>query len=99
VRLKTGAGRSRGGYLRRLLPTLARRAGIAERVHAHGLRQTRAAELREEEVDIGVISKQLGALGHLDDGAAYTTLRCARSLRRLRRDAGARRMAAVRFSR
>jgi site-specific recombinase XerD len=60
VRLKTGAGRSRGGYLRRLLPTLARRAGIAERVHAHGLRQTRAAELPEEGVEIRVISTQLG---------------------------------------
>jgi integrase/recombinase XerC len=49
-----------GGYVRRLLPTLARRAGIAKRVHAHGLRHTHAAELREEGVDIGVISKQLG---------------------------------------
>ncbi len=48
------------GYIRRLLPTLAHRAGIAKRVHAHGLRHTHAAELREEGVDIGVISKQLG---------------------------------------
>ena len=48
------------GYVRRMLPTLARRAGIAKRVHAHGLRHTHAAELREEGVDIGVISKQLG---------------------------------------
>lgn len=48
------------GYIRRMLPTLARRAGIAKRVHAHGLRHTHAAELREEGVDIGVISKQLG---------------------------------------
>jgi site-specific recombinase XerD len=48
------------GYVRRLLPALARRAGIYKRVHAHGLRHTHAAELREEGVDIGVISKQLG---------------------------------------
>ncbi|HMN41869.1 MAG TPA: site-specific integrase [Phycisphaerales bacterium] len=48
------------GYIRRMLPALARRAGIAKRVHAHGLRHTHAAELREEGVDIGVISKQLG---------------------------------------
>jgi integrase/recombinase XerC len=48
------------GYVRRMLPCLARRAGIAKRVHAHGLRHTHAAELREEGVDIGVISKQLG---------------------------------------
>jgi len=39
---------------------LGRRAGIAKRVHAHGLRHTHAAQLREEGLDIGVISKQLG---------------------------------------
>jgi site-specific recombinase XerD len=48
------------GYVRRWLPTLGRRAGIAKRVHAHGLRHTHAAQLREEGVDIGIISKQLG---------------------------------------
>ena len=48
------------GYVRRWLPTLGRRAGLAKRVHAHGLRHTLAAQLREEGVDIGVISKQLG---------------------------------------
>lgn len=53
------------GYLRRLLPALARAAGIAKRVHAHGLRHTHAAELREEGVDIGIISKQLGHRGIL----------------------------------
>ena len=47
-------------YVRRLLPELGRRAGIAKRVHAHGLRHTHAAELRSEGVDIGIISKQLG---------------------------------------
>lgn len=48
------------GYVRRLLPALARAAGIAKRVHAHGLRHTHASELRAEGVDIGIISKQLG---------------------------------------
>jgi site-specific recombinase XerD len=47
-------------YVRRLLPHLADLAGIAKRVHAHGLRHTHAAELRGEGVDIGIISKQLG---------------------------------------
>jgi site-specific recombinase XerD len=48
------------GYLRRVLPDLATKAGIDKRVHAHGLRHTHAAELRTEGVDIGIISKQLG---------------------------------------
>jgi site-specific recombinase XerD len=48
------------GFLRRLLPELARKAGIERRVHAHGLRHTHAAQLRAEGVDIGIISKQLG---------------------------------------
>ena len=48
------------GYVRRLLPRPARRAGVLKRVHAHGLRHTHAAELREEGLDIGLISKQLG---------------------------------------
>jgi integrase/recombinase XerD len=47
-------------YVRRLLPRLARHAGIAKRVHAHGLRHTHAAQLRAEGVDILVISRQLG---------------------------------------
>ncbi|QOJ00926.1 MAG: site-specific integrase [Phycisphaeraceae bacterium] len=47
-------------YVRRLLPDLARRAGVSKRVHAHGLRHTHAAQLRAEGVDIGIISKQLG---------------------------------------
>jgi len=46
--------------VRRLMPMLARKAGIEKRVHAHGLRHTHAAQLREEGLDIGVISKQLG---------------------------------------
>jgi integrase len=47
-------------YIRRLLPNLARKAGIFKRVHAHGLRHTHAAQLRSEGVDIVIISKQLG---------------------------------------
>lgn len=47
-------------YIRRRLANLARQAGIAKRVHAHGFRHTHAAQLREEGVDIGIISKQLG---------------------------------------
>jgi site-specific recombinase XerD len=34
------------GYVRRWLPVLGRRAGIAKRVHAHRLRHTHAAQLR-----------------------------------------------------
>lgn len=55
-----GGGRLTTAYVRRLLPRLARLAGVAKRVHAHGLRHTHAAELRGEGVDIGIISKQLG---------------------------------------
>jgi site-specific recombinase XerD len=47
-------------YVRRLLPALARQAGIAKRVHCHGLRHTHAAELRAEGVDIAIIRRQLG---------------------------------------
>lgn len=47
-------------YVRRWMKQLAAKAGIAKRVHAHGLRHTHAAQLREEGFDIGIISKQLG---------------------------------------
>ena len=73
------------GYIRRMLPTLARRAGIAKRVHAHGLRHTHAAELREEGVDIGVISKQLGhsdistTARYLDHIAPWAVVEAVRS--------------------
>ncbi len=50
----------RPSYARVMLPRLAERAGIAKRVHAHGLRHTHASELRAEGVDIGIISRQLG---------------------------------------
>jgi integrase len=42
------------------LHRLGHAAGIAKRVHPHGLRHTHAAELRAEGIDIGIISKQLG---------------------------------------
>ncbi len=48
------------GYVRILMARLARKAGIDKRVHAHGLRHTHAAQLREEGVDVGIISRQLG---------------------------------------
>lgn len=47
-------------YVRVLFKRLGEKAGIAKRVHAHGLRHTMAAELRAEGVDIAVISRQLG---------------------------------------
>ena len=52
--------RLRSAWARVLLHDLGVRAGIAKRVHPHGLRHTHAAELRSEGVDIGIISKQLG---------------------------------------
>ena len=56
---RTGT-RMTDAYIRRLMPRLGQKAGIAKRVHAHGLRHTHAAELRAEGIDIGIISKQLG---------------------------------------
>ena len=47
-------------YVRKMLPRMARRAGIDKRVHAHGLRHTRAAQLASEGVPINVIYRQLG---------------------------------------
>ncbi|HUW09364.1 MAG TPA: site-specific integrase [Anaerolineae bacterium] len=47
-------------YIRNLMRRLGRKAGIEKRVHAHGLRHTHASELRQEGVEIGIISKQLG---------------------------------------
>ena len=47
-------------YIRRKMAQLREKAGIEKRVHAHGLRHTHASELREESVEIGIISKQLG---------------------------------------
>lgn len=47
-------------YVRRLLPRLAKRAGIEKRVHAHGLRHTHAAQLAAEGVPVNLIQRQLG---------------------------------------
>jgi integrase/recombinase XerD len=47
-------------YIRRLLPRLARKAGIDRRVHAHGLRHTHAAELAREGTPVNVIRDVLG---------------------------------------
>jgi site-specific recombinase XerD len=47
-------------YIRRLLPRLARKAGVQKRVHAHGLRHTHAAELAREGTPINVIRDALG---------------------------------------
>ncbi|MBX3366940.1 MAG: tyrosine-type recombinase/integrase [Phycisphaeraceae bacterium] len=46
------------GYVRRLMKRLGRQAGIAKRVHAHGLRHTHAAHLRSEGVEVGVVSRE-----------------------------------------
>jgi len=53
-------GRLDTSYVRHLLPRLAARAGIARRVHAHGLRHTYAAELARERTPINVIRDALG---------------------------------------
>lgn len=47
-------------YLRRLLPRLAKRAGIAKRVHPGSLRHTCAVELDNDNVPVGVIQNVLG---------------------------------------
>lgn len=75
-------------YVRALLPRLGRTAGIDKRCHAHGLRHTHAAELRAENVDMAVISRQLGHssiattaryVDHLQPAAVIQAIR-ARSL-------------------
>jgi integrase/recombinase XerD len=48
--------------VRQLLPRLARSAGIAKRVHAHGFRHTHAYELMMEGVAMAIIQRQLGHL-------------------------------------
>ena len=47
-------------YVRRLLPRLARKAGVEKRVHPHGLRHAHAAELAAEGVPVNVVQQQLG---------------------------------------
>jgi len=48
------------GYCRSLFARLGLKAGIEKRVHPHGLRHTGAADVREEGIGVGIISKQLG---------------------------------------
>jgi site-specific recombinase XerD len=47
-------------YVRTLLPRLARKAGVAKRVHAHGLRHTCAFELAGEGMPPHLIQQHLG---------------------------------------
>ena len=70
-------------YVRNLLHRLAARAGIAKRVHPHGLRHTYAAELEMSGMPVSRISKLLGHssiavtsryLDHLTNGQAITAL-------------------------
>ncbi|MFM9957650.1 MAG: tyrosine-type recombinase/integrase [Phycisphaerales bacterium] len=68
--LPGGTEAIKSGYARNMLKRIARRAGIAKRVHAHGLRHTHASQLREEGVDIGIISRQLGHAS-IDTTARY----------------------------
>ncbi len=53
-------GQMNSSDVRRLLPRLARRAGIEKRVHAHGFRHTHAYELVMEGVSMPIIQRQLG---------------------------------------
>ncbi len=75
------------GYIRRLFSQLGMKAGIAKRVHAHGLRHTHAAQLRSEGVDIGIISKQLGhrsittTATYLDHICPYAVVEAVRARR------------------
>ena len=52
-------------YVRWMMTDLGAKAGIGKRVHAHGLRHSRAAEMRREGKDVLVISH---ALGHSNVG-------------------------------
>jgi site-specific recombinase XerD len=80
----TRSGQQLGeGYIGRLFPSLGRIAGIQKRVHPHGLRHTHAAQLREEGIDVGIISKQLG---HGRD--IWITLRQRHCFRFLESDTG-----------
>src|SRR5438093_7631370 len=49
-------------YDRAHLPRLARKAGIAKRVHAHGLRHPHAARLADKQVPPDILQ---AALGHV----------------------------------
>ena len=53
-------GRTDSSYVRRLLPRLAREAGVGKRVHAHGLRHVFATELQAEGAPLSMIRDLLG---------------------------------------
>lgn len=55
-----GGGPIDASYIRRLLPRLARTAGVQKRVHAHGLRHLFATELEGEGAPLSVIRDLLG---------------------------------------
>jgi site-specific recombinase XerD len=59
-------------YIRALLPRLGRKAGIAKRCHAHGLRHSAACDLAREGVELRIIS---AALGHSSLATTDTYLR------------------------
>ena len=65
-------GRMSAGYVRCMLPRLARRAGVAGRVHAERLRSMMAAELAAAGAPLDAIQERLG-----HDSPA-TTRRCLR---------------------
>lgn len=76
-------GQLQASYVRSLLPRLADAAGIAKRVHAHGLRHTFAVELEQAGTPVTAISKLLGHssiavthryLDHLTNGQAVEAL-------------------------
>ena len=56
---QTGKAMS-GSYVREQIKRLGIKAGIAKRVHAHGLRHTHAFELMMEGIPISIIQRQLG---------------------------------------
>ncbi|MCZ6689952.1 MAG: tyrosine-type recombinase/integrase [Planctomycetota bacterium] len=47
-------------YIRKLLPRLARKAGIDRRIHPHALRHAHAVELAREGIPVVIIMRQLG---------------------------------------
>jgi integrase len=53
-------GKLHESHLRRLLPRLAREAGLGGRIHPHALRHSRAAELEREGIRVSVIQRSLG---------------------------------------
>lgn len=72
------------GYVRNLMRRLRARAGIAKRVHAHGLRHTHAAQLAAEGTPVNVIQQQLGHsnvrttseyINHLRPGAVLAAIK------------------------